>query len=752
MGMGSEQRPDEIDLLLPANWPTAEQSPPVFLISEPEPKVEPRPFHRGGRSHVLELLVALLALGLNAWRLDQNGFGNSYYAAAIRSMTNSWKAFLYASLDPGSWITLDKPPGAYWLQALSARVFGYSSWSLLLPSAFCAALAVYLLTVTVRRVWGTTAGLVAGVAFALTPVVVAVGRSNNPDATLMLSVVAAAWATERSITTRRVRWMLLAGAFCGFGFLSKLLVAGLVMPGLWLGYLIAAKPPFAKRCLHLIAAATVFAAVSLSWIAVVDLVPASSRPYIGGSTNGKALDLALGYRGIGRLTGATEFGAPVGGGRPGGFPGSGSGSLTFAVDEFGGTTGIGRLFNNGMGDQVMWLAPIAAVSFLAALASAIKRRTRDARLGSTVMFGGWAAVTYVTFAFISGVFHNYYVALLAPALAAFIGIGAALTRDAGRAGRAMTALSLVGTAALQIFLVHRVGTYGWVRTAAAIAIGVSVVGLATTLASKRLTSRRALLSVGIAAVAVLIAPATWSFAGTTHPQSGTFPDARPSLPGGATGLPGGLGGGPGGGRGPGGFGGGLDEAMLTWLRAQQTTQRWIVAVPSAMQASSALIAGDSVMAIGGFSGSDNTMSPARLAGLIDAGELRFMMTSGGFGGAPGQGSGLSTVVHSTCAPIPAETWGGSGSSGLYDCAGKSAALRAAPVPAANTSQASANTNGGQSNPGVFEKCMQDNGAPAPTGKGPGGVNINDPAVARALAACAGSFGGGSFPPGAAPAN
>jgi 4-amino-4-deoxy-L-arabinose transferase-like glycosyltransferase len=668
---------------------------PIFQIPDAHPIIAPPAFIRPGRARLAEIVLAGLALLLNAWRLDRNGLGNSYYAAAVRSMTTNWKAFFYGSLDPGNWITTDKPPGALWLQALSARIFGYSGWSLLLPSAVCGALAVYLLIVTVRRVWGTSAGLVAGGALALTPAVVAVSRSNNPDALLMLAVVAAAWATERAITTKRVRWLMLAGAICGFGFLTKLLVVGLVMPGLWFGYLVAAREPFTKRCLHLVAATGLFATISLAWIAAVDLTPTTSRPYIAGSTNNTALDLAFGYRGVGRLAGTSYDGGgpgpngPGGGsGRPpGGFPGTAAGG--FSVDEFGGRTGIDRLFNNGMGDQVMWLAPIAAMSLVAAAIAAVRRRSRDARLGSLVLFAGWTAVTFVVFSFISGVFHNYYVSFLAPAVAALCGIGASFAIRGGRVGRWMTAVALVGTGLVQVAFISRVGGFGWLKVTLATGVLLFLLGTMSSLLPKghmrRLGDRLGI----VAALVALVAPGVWALAGTTHPQNATFPDARPmvagvvpfgvpdapGLPGsqpppGAPAVPGGRGGPP--------FGPtGLDGAMLGWLRTQHTHEKWVVAVQSAMQASSALIAGDSVMPIGGFSGGDASLSVERFADLINKGDLRFVMTGGGFGGPPrADGANIMGAVETACVPVSAATWGGSGSSSLFDCAGQADNIRA----------------------------------------------------------------------------
>ena len=461
------------------------------------------------------------------------------------------------------------------------------------------------------------------------------------------------------------------------------------MPGLWLGYLVAASEPFVKRRLHLVAATGLFATISLAWIAAVDLMPTTSRPYIGGTTNNTALDLAFGYRGVGRLTGTSYDGGatgpngpggsgPGGPGGPGGFPGRPPGGFPgttaggFSVDEFGGKTGIERLFNNGMGDQVMWLAPIAAISLVAAAFAAARRRSRDARLWSLVMFAGWTAVTFVVFSFISGVFHNYYVSFVAPAVAALCGIGASLAIRPGRIGRWMTALALAGTGFVQVVFIGRVGGFGWLKVTVVSGVLLFLLSTLSALLPKghvRWFGR----GLGIAASLIaLVAPGVWAVAGTTHPQNATFPDARPTVAGvvpfGATGA----------GRGGPSFGPtGLDRAMLNWLRTQHTTEKWVVAVQSSMQASAALIAGDSVMPIGGFSGGDASLSVERLADLIKKGDLRFLMTGGGFGGPPrADGANIMGAVETACVPVSATTWGGSGSSSLFDCAGQADKFRA----------------------------------------------------------------------------
>ncbi len=246
-------------------------------------------------------------------------------------------------------------------------------------------------------------------ALALTPIALAVSRSNNPDALLVLCCVAAAWAGQRAMDGHGLRWMMVAGLFGGLAFLAKLLVVGAVLPAVWLAYLIGApRPVVTKRLLHCLAGLLVFVAVCGIWIGAVDLVPLSHRPWIGGSTDGSALNLVFGYNGLARISRGS------GAGQVGKVTQSGLFTNSHGVNEFGGAPGIGRLFNRGLGDQAMWLTPIALMALLGAIAMALRRRRRDAQLGSAVLWGGWAVTTYATLAFASGTFHNYYVALLSP--------------------------------------------------------------------------------------------------------------------------------------------------------------------------------------------------------------------------------------------------------------------------------------------------------------------------------------------------
>ncbi len=754
---------------------TLDVGPAELESVEPERRAPGRGV-RWVRARSLELLVASGAFCLFAWAIDRNGDGNSYYAAAIRSMTRSWHNFFYASLDPGGWITLDKPPFAFWLQALSARVFGFNSWSLLLPGAICGALAVWILMATVRRPWGRTAGVVAGVVLALTPVTVAVSRSNNPDGTLVLTVVLAAWATQRAIGDGRARWMALAGLFCGVGFLTKLLAAGLVMPGMWAAFLVAGAGPWKRRVLNCILGGAVFFAVAVGWVALVDLRPLAQRPWIGGSSDGTASDLVFGYNGFGRITGASQ--APGGGGfSGGGFPG-GLGAGGGGIDQFGGTPGLLRLFNNGMGDQVMWLAPVAAASAIVGLVRGFRRRVDREQFGSVIMWTGWTVVVYVLFAYATGIFHNYYVSLLAPALAALVGIGVAQVRQAGAKTRSALVVALLATAAtvaLQVTLLRRVDAWTWLRVAVPVAVGtaVGVIALALLIARTARRTKFVVSGVALAGVALLAAPAAWSLAGVQHAQNGTFPDARPTtsvasgpfggFPGAA---PGNLGpqGGPAANLQPtgtpagaprnadstgatppfgGSGGGGLDKAELRWLTRQRRGEKWILGVQSSTEAASSIIDGYDVVALGGFSGQDAAANPLRVADLVSRHELRYLAVGGlgGFGGGPGlAGSGvdLGQVVRTACTQVDASAWGGSGTSGVWDCRGKAAAMRAAArsKPANPTSPDATGGAPGGGNPGIdlqqIQQCLARRGVELSEGSSP---NLSDPKMANALRSC-----------------
>ena len=230
----------------------------------------------GSSAPLAALLVATAVLYL--WDLGASGWANAYYAAAAQAGSESWKALFFGSFDAADAITVDKTPASLWVMALSMRIFGVSSWSLLVPQALMGVATVALVWATVRRWFSPAAALVAGAAMAVTPVAALMFRFDNPDALLVLLLTGAAYAVVRAVERGGARWLMLAGALVGFGFLAKMLQAFLVVPAFALVYLVAAPNPLRTRLLHLVGAGVAMVAASAWWVAIVELWPASSPP------------------------------------------------------------------------------------------------------------------------------------------------------------------------------------------------------------------------------------------------------------------------------------------------------------------------------------------------------------------------------------------------------------------------------------------------------------------------------------------
>lgn len=306
-------------------------------------------------------LILLVAAFLNFFRLDQNGYGNTYYAAAVKSMLLNWHNFFFLSFDPGGFVSIDKPPLGFWLQAASAAVFGFNGWSLLLPQALAGIASVALLYVLVRRAFGPTIGVLAALALALMPVSVAASRNNTPDSLLVFVTLLAALVVSIAVETGRLRWLLLGALLVGLGFNIKMLEAYLVLPALILVYLLAAPLSLRTRLLHLVLAAVVLLAVSFAWLLAVDLTPPAQRPYVGSSTTNSELNLALGYNGVNRITGMKLSNAGAA---------SETGNFSQIVTLVGiGETGLPspiRLLNKQLGGQIGWLLLVALFGLIIA--------------------------------------------------------------------------------------------------------------------------------------------------------------------------------------------------------------------------------------------------------------------------------------------------------------------------------------------------------------------------------------------------
>ena len=292
-------------------------------------------------------MVALLAgtAVLYLWGLGASGWANSFYSAAAQAGSQSWKAWFFGASDAASFITVDKPPASLWIMGLSVRLFGLSSWSILVPEALMGVACVGVLYATVTRWFGAAAGLLAGAVMALTPVAALMFRFDNPDALLVLVLTFGAYCVTRALEDARGRWLYLGFAMVGVGFLTKMLQAALVLPAFGLVYLVAAPTGLWRRVRQLAVATVVFVASFGWWVAVVELVPSSWRPYVGGSQDNSVLNLIFGYNGFGRLTGDETGSVGGGGGNTGRW----------------GETGVLRLFNSSFGGQASWLLPAALV-------------------------------------------------------------------------------------------------------------------------------------------------------------------------------------------------------------------------------------------------------------------------------------------------------------------------------------------------------------------------------------------------------
>ncbi|MFI0187873.1 ArnT family glycosyltransferase [Streptomyces sp. NPDC017082] len=659
---------------------------------------------RWARPALLALLTATLLLYL--YGLGASGYANSFYSAAVQAGSTSWKAFFFGSLDAGNAITVDKPPAALWPMALSVRLFGLNSWAILAPEVLMGVATVAVVHAAVRRRFGPGAGLIAGAVLALTPVAALMFRFNNPDALLALLMTVACYLVVRAVADGRTKWLVWAGVAIGFAFLAKTLQAFLILPPLAAVYAVCAPVPLRKR-LGQLAAATLALVVSGGWwVAVVELWPASSRPYIGGSQNNSFLELTFGYNGLGRLNGE-ESGSVGGGGRAGG-------------TGMWGETGWDRMFGSDIGGQISWLLPAALILLAAGLVATRRARRTSVTRASFLVWGGSLLMTMAVFSFMAGIFHQYYTVALAPYLAAVTGMGSALLWQRRRDWRAAVTLAaaVVAAAAWGYVLLDRTPDYlPWLKWL------VLTGGLAAALGlvfAGRISPRLARAVAAAGLVAALAGPAAYTLSTLRQGHTGSIVTAGPAGasrmggrggpggPGGDGGMGprGGFGGGlPGqgqpnpqggqgsqGGQGPqgngfpgggglpgrggsdgtgqrngGGFGfpggragegggggvGGLLNGADVSAEARRLLARnashytWAAAsVGSQNAASYQLATGKAVMAIGGFNGTDPSPTLAGFKKYVADGRIHYFIAGGGMGGGGMGGGGTASAISS----------------------------------------------------------------------------------------------------------
>jgi 4-amino-4-deoxy-L-arabinose transferase-like glycosyltransferase len=641
--------------------PTARSRPRSRSLSLPVPAPE---------------LGALLVLAgvLYIWALDRNGFANEYYSAAVRSMSTSWHAFLYGSFDASGVMTVDKPPLALWVQALSARVFGFSSWSLLVPQALMGVATVGFVYDMTRRRFGRAAGFTAGLALVLTPITVAIARHNNPDALLILCCTAALWCVVRAFEDGRTRWLVLAGVAVGLGFEAKMAAALLVVPAIAAAWLWVAPRGRGAAVRQLLAGGAAMTVVGLAWPVLMWLTPAADRPWISGTSDNSIWSLIFGYNGLGRLFG--QSGGPGGTGNGG--PGGGGGGGGFGGNSlFGGDPGPLRLLNQALGGQAGWLLGVALVGGIGLLAVTRLRRG-DPRTGWLILVGGAFLTTAVAFSDAEGIFHPYYVSQLAPFTAALVGATAALILGRGTIARIVgPAAVMAGVITEIVILQDNPTSLSWWPGLLAAGGVLAAVGLALVLAPRM----RAIV-VAAAIAMLLLAPGAWAVDTLGHATNGTFPSGGPATTafGGGGGMGGGMGAPPGGGTttrgGIGGGGGGMFGGDTSTLSAAiayaEENGGGTIAVASQTGAESSIItSGANVVGIGGFSGRESQVTTEWLANAVASGKIRYVLTTGGGGLANDGRTGADDVMSAVEAvgkPVTSVD-------GLYDLQGLASALR-----------------------------------------------------------------------------
>jgi 4-amino-4-deoxy-L-arabinose transferase-like glycosyltransferase len=637
-------------------------------------------------------------------------------------MRTNWKSFFFNSFDSANYVTVDKPPLSLWVQVASTKVLGWNQFAVLAPQAFVGVLAVVMLYLGVQRSWGRAAGFVAGAALAITPISVAVNHSNNTDAVLVFLMVATAVAGAEAVRRGQLRWLMLASGLGGLAILAKMAAAVPVLPGVFLAYLLCTPHALRKRVVHSGVGVLITGAVGLSWFVAMEMIPKSSRPYIGSTQKNSAFELAFERNGVDQIggtiaglpTGAGPTGAgpgggpagrgpagggvfppnqvppdqappPGGGGAPGplgggaagplGGPGLGGANGGLAVGFAGGAPGVGRLFNSDLGTQSGWLIPLAISGALGALLIVGFRRSE--KLGTLIIFSSWAIGSGVAFSITKGIVHPYYLAQIGPPIAALVGIGvgafAPTATGQRRYDRFLLPLGLAATAIAQWIILRRVSWRSW---QAPVSVGFLAIGVAIALllaaqsfrepskdsnpsiGAKRMRIQRAGL-VAIVAAAFL-APASWLQGSLAIGTGGPLPYANPYptlLGSGLAGLAG---------QTP----AAETKALVEYLRANRSTEKWILGVASTREAEQIVITyGEPVMAVGGFTGTDPISTEKQLRAHISSGRIRFFLLNQNrpapFGrGRPGGRNATNPAlsqISQECAAVPRTVWNPNGS-------------------------------------------------------------------------------------------
>lgn len=582
------------------------------------------------RPALIALLVGTAALYF--CNLSANGYANTFYSAAAQAGAKNWEALLFGSADAGNTMSVDKPPVFLWLMGLSIRVFGLNPWSLLGPQVLLGVASVAMLHLTTKRRFGPAAGLLAGLALAFTPVAALMFRFDNPDAMLTFLMTAAAWAMLRAVDTGRTRDLILTGVLSGLGLLTKDLAVMLIVPGIALTYLIAGPARLGRRVAQVGVAGVAMVLTAGWWVALVELLPAGARPYIGGSTDNSFLSVLFGGNGFDRL-------------------------LTNGGDSHSSSdTGLFRLFDAPNGGQISWLLPTAGISLLAGLVLRRLAPRTDPQRSALILWAGWLLISMAVYSFMSGTFHQYYTIAIAPPIAGLTGAGLVLLWQSrgnpwGLGG--LVAMLAVTGAWSAVLLARSPEFLPWLRW---LVLALSVVGVVLLTAA---ASRRSFgLVVLIGVLAGLAGPAACTARTISTAHTGAVPTAGPpvqSTVGGGSRPTGAGRPGLGGAGNPGAFGwqGGLTgpgtstpgTQIRALLAAGADSHTWVAATTGSIPAASYQLATElPVMGIGGFNGGGAAPTLAQFQDWVTAGRIHYyLVANAGFGRA-GRSGGTQSVA------------------------------------------------------------------------------------------------------------
>ena len=612
-------------------------------------------------------LILLLAACLDFWQLGQHGYSNLYYAAGVRSMLINPHNFFFAAYDPNGFVSIDKPPVDFWLQVLSAKLLGFSPFSLLLPQALAGFLSVALLAHLIRRSFGKLAGLLAALALTLTPISVITSRNNDVDSMLVLATLLAAWAIIIAVERGSLRWLLLSMGLIGIGFNIKMAEAYLVIPAFVLLYFLTSPRHWRTRIWHLAFAAIVLLTVSLSWPLAVDLTPPAQRPFVGSSKNNSELHLAFGYNGIHRLFSPSSPPRPI---PPRGIPFKPSFSgkavtVTPPQNPFaGGADGLPgpmRLFNNQLAGQIGWLLPLALIGVIVFLWRIRTYKMQDKPFQGIVLWGAWF-LTVGTFFSAASSFQIYYMVMLAPAICALVGIGVATLwheyRHMNIRGLIFPLALLVTTWAQLHFLSPFPAWRNSGLPVTIFAISSIVVLFLFILYLLRRVSyapfSTLLMTIGM--MALLLAPTIWTVLPILENYNSGFPVAGPyatttpspaltqmlmiDAPPDKTSTPSSL--------------SIADLRLLHFLAAHGGGASYLYATTTSNYSTSAIIeTGKGIMTMGGYAGADQILTRAKLIDLVQHGAVRYFLLPGTI---PYLLRSLTSWIKSTCRIVPYSMW------------------------------------------------------------------------------------------------